>query len=381
MMARPLKLTPPASRRLGFSGGCLGLLFLVVTATSHLRAAGWSAEPWPDYDRLFQRTNGWTGADGDFAVSLTNGLVLWLFSDTYIGEVRDGHRVHGAMVNNSAAWQHGLDPASARVEFFHGRAADGKPASLIIPADGHGWFWLFDAVMVRGILYLFLQQIEHTDTASVFGFRQTGAWLGEVANPLDPPDRWRITQRRLPFAHFGGGVNQDFGSAVLATNGFVYIYGVREHPGTDKQMILARAPDLGLADFTAWQFRTATGWTNDIAAVANLCPELASEYSVSRLPALGRYVLVCTENGMSEKIVVRTAPEPWGPWSAPTVVYRCPDTSWGGRIFCYAGKAHPMLATNPNELIVTYAANSYDMAQVMQDARLYWPRFVKIGWQ
>ena len=81
---------------------------------------------------------------------------------------------------------------------------------------------------------------------------------------------------------------------------------------------------------------------------------------------------------MSDQIIARTAPEPWGPWSAPRLVYCCPETTWSDRIFCYAAKAHPMLATQPNELIITYAANSYDLSQVVNDAQLYWPRFVRV---
>jgi hypothetical protein len=46
------------------------------------------------------------------------------------------------------------------------------------------------------------------------------------------------------------------------------------------------------------------------------------------------------------------------------VVYRCPEAAWDKRIFCYAAKAHPMLASASDELIVTYAANSLDFTQI-----------------
>jgi len=93
---------------------------------------------------------------------------------------------------------------------------------------------------------------------------------------------------------------------------------------------------------------------------------------------LQRYVLVCTENGLSDKVIARTAPEPWGPWGAPRVVYGCPEAAWSQRVFCYAAKAHPMLASQPDELIISYAANSYDLSGVINDARLYWPRFLRV---
>jgi hypothetical protein len=340
--------------------------------------ANWLASGAPEFDRLFQRTNGWVGADGNFAVTLTNDLTLWLFSDTFIGEVQGGYRTNATMINNSIAWQHGSNPQTGRLEFFYHQTTDGKPASLITPADGKGWFWLFDGVMEHGKLFLFLAQIERTDDKSVFGFRQKGVWLGEVSNPFAPPTQWRVTQKKIPFAQSGTDENRFFGSAVLTTDDFVYIFGTREPKGKDKKMILARAPEKGLGDFTTWQFRTRNGWTTNAAEVADLCSGVASEYSVSWLPTLKRYVLVCTENGLSEKIIARTATEPWGTWSEASVVYRCPEMARDKRIFCYAAKAHPMLTMTEGELIVTYAANSTDFSRLLNDARLYWPRFVRL---
>jgi Domain of unknown function (DUF4185) len=351
---------------------------MAIALTMPTRAVDWHAERLPACDRLFQRTNSWIGADGNFAVTLMNGLTLWLFSDTFIGEVRDGHREHATMIHNSAAWQHGVDPASARVEFFYGKSDDGKPLSLISPADGRGYFWLFDGVMTRGKLFLFLAQIETTGSGGAFGFRQIGTWLGEVPNPLSPPAQWHITQEKIPFELHSTNENYSFGSAVLATNGFVYIFGTREFKGAGKQMILARAPETGLGNFAVWQFRAHDDWTTNTADLADLCGNMASEYSVSWLPALQQYVLICTENGLSEKIMARTAPEPWGPWSATTVVYRCPEPARDRRIFCYSAKAHPMLASAADELIVTYAANSFEFSQLMNNSQLYWPRFVRV---
>ena len=352
--------------------------FLAVSLATGANGADGTAASAPEFDQLFQRTNGWLGADGDYAVALTNGLTLWLFSDTFVGEVRDGRRINAKMINNSAAWQHGNDPSGAQVEFFYGQTAEGKPASLITPADGKGCFWLFDGVMTRGKLFLFLTQVERTDGKSAFGFRLTGTWLGEVSNPLAPPTQWRVAQKKIPFALAGTNESRFFGSAVLATKGFVYVFGTREHKGAGKAMILGRAPETSMDDFSAWQFRTRDGWSTNVDSAANLCRNMASEYSVSWSPALQRYLLICTENGLSDKILARTAVEPWGPWSDATVVFRCPEAKWNEKVFCYAAKAHPMLATATNEMIVTYAANSFEFGQLFNDARLYWPRFARV---
>lgn len=356
------------------AAGILAAVFIVVG----VRGADWAAASAPEFDRLFQRTNGWIGADGDFAVALTNGLTLWLFSDTLVGEVRAGRRVNTTMINNSAAWQHGNAPATARVDFFYRQTAEGKPSSLITPADGRGWFWLFDGAMAGGKLFFFLTQVERANDKTAFGFRQIGTWLGEVSNPFALPTEWHVKQTKIPFTRVDTNEHRFFGSSLLATNGFIYIFGTREKKGADRKMILARAPETGLSDFSLWQFRTRDGWNTNVDSAASLCSGLATEYSVSWSPMLNRYVLICTENGLSEKILARTAVEPWGPWGDATVVYRCSEAKWNRRIFCYAAKAHPMLALATNELIVSYAANSFELAQLFDDARLYWPRFVRL---
>lgn len=356
-------------------GWCLPLLFI-----TQARGAEWQADAkgLPQYDQLFQQTNGWIGADGDYTVALTNGLTLWLFSDTFVGQIRDGRRIHPEMIHNSAAWQWNNGPAESRVKFFYGRSGSGRPAALISPADGRGFFWQFDAALAHGKLFLFLPQIELTDVHSAFGFHQIGAWLCEVSNPLAPPTNWRLTQMKIPFARFEPGGSRSFGSALLVTNGFVYIYGTADQKGLGREMILARAPELNLQNFASWRFRTRHGWSTNILAAAGLCGDIADEYSVSWVPALRRFVLVCTENGLSDKIIARTAPEPWGPWSTATTIYRCPEMNWSRNIFCYAAKAHPMLASAPGELVVTYAANAYSLSDMLNDARIYWPRFVDV---
>ena len=49
-----------------------------------------SAVPAPELDALFQRTDGWIGGDGAYSVAVSPKRTLWLFSDTWVGKVRDG---------------------------------------------------------------------------------------------------------------------------------------------------------------------------------------------------------------------------------------------------------------------------------------------------
>src|SRR6476619_4136721 len=177
------------------------------------------------YDALFTRQSGWTGADGDYSIALSDDLTLWLYSDTWVGKVRANRHVESSMINNSAARQFGKDPLTSRIEFFHGKNKKGKPAALITPADGRGRFWLHHGIATENGLFLFLMQIDSTADG---GFKQIGEWLGQISNPKARPSAWHITQRKIPFGRFAAQGDTVFGSWLLKIGSFIYIYGNSE---------------------------------------------------------------------------------------------------------------------------------------------------------
>jgi hypothetical protein len=93
-----------------------------------------------------------------------------------------------------------------------------------------------------------------------------------------------------------------------------------------------------------------------------------------------QHVLVYTDRGQLDRVLARTASAPIGPWSASTVIYRCPEAGRDKKIFCYGAKAHPTLAQG-NELISSYIANSFDFWQVAADATICLPRFIRLKYR
>jgi hypothetical protein len=261
------------------------------------------------------------------------------------------------------------------------RAADGKPAALITPADGRGWFWLQAGALANGRLYLFLGQFEKTGEPGVFGFRQVGTWLGTVANPHDPPTAWRVEQKKLPFGTFTPARDVCFGAALLAEGDDLYVYGIddiNQGQSRHKRLIVAKVPQRAVDDFSAWRFYHDGQWVADVSAATCVAEGVANEVSVTVLSGRRRrYALVYTENGLSDRILARTADAPWGPWSAPTLLYHCPEMARDKNVFSYAAKAHPALAEG-DELVVSYVVSPFDFPQMVADARLYWPRFVRV---
>ena len=230
-------------------------------------------------------------------------------------------------------------------------------------------------------MFLFLAQIGKTESPGVFGFRQIGQSIGIVTNPLAPPLEWHIEQHSLPCAEFTSTRRRTYGAVTLVDGGYVYIYGIDEdiHPGNlARYLTVARVPTNSVADFSAWRFYVnPEEWGADYRQADRTVDAMATEYSVSFLPGRKQYALVYTDHGLSPNIQVRIGRTPWGEWYSPSIVYRCPEMFRNKRLFSYAAKAHPILGAD-DELIISYVVNSYDVAQVLSDASLYWPRFVRV---
>ena len=355
---------------------CLALV-AALNACAGAEPAGKAA---PEWDALFQRESGWIGADGDYSIPLKADTTLWLYSDTFVGKVKDGKRLDAVMINNSIALQRGTNPP----EFFYGTATNGKPASFIEPQSGspRGYFWLaHGARTVRGLDF-FMHRIVTVQPGTPFGFKQVDGWLAHVANPEAAPPQWRITQTQVPFTKIFDKGALIFGGAALPEGEFVYVFGTDSRPETKQAgrpngMVVARTPAEGLGEFAQWQFLANGTWQKDSSKVTPVFPDVGSEFSVSWLPTRRVYAAVYAE-GIGGRILLRLAPTLAGPWGDPVLVFRCPEMDWPSKAFCYAAKAHPELTSAPDELLITYAANSWDFWNLFKDARLYWPRFVRV---
>jgi Domain of unknown function (DUF4185) len=357
---------------------CLFCLLLVAGCVAQPAV---KVEVLPDYEALFDNSKGWTGADGAYSLTFSDDLILWLFGDTWMGDIQSGGHVNATIVNNTVAIQNGLSPSKASVDFFFGRKPDGKPGAFIRPLDGWGWFWIYHGVFTPQGLYLILVQIERTEESPGFGFDIIGTWLGHVVNPEDPPDNWQIAQHRIPWGNLSSSANIFFGSWILKQGPWLYIYGTTEDVVDGfhhKYMILARVAEDRLSEFDQWRFYGDGNWSADFTKAERLCGGMANEFSVSFLPSTGKFIVVYNENGSSRNIAARFAPQPWGPWSPTVDLYLCPEMSWSKDILCYAAKGHPELSIKPDELIVTYIANSTDFYKMAADARLYRPRFIRV---
>jgi len=362
----------------------LCLLLAACAETGWLKQAesgGWHATRMAEWEEAFRRADPrWRGADGAYSVPLSDSKNLWVFGDTWITAPGAIGREEARIIRNSLALQELGSDRPGKIEFFW-RQKEDVPEAPFVPDTGPGWLWPLSGERVPDALCLFLGHFVAND--SELGFELFGCWLFRVLNPDDPPATWQVRKDRVPFCEHGMKGDLIFGVGCFAYDGFLYVYGVREdwsRGAEGRSLLVARTPLASIreADFSSWRFLSGDGWASEVSRCTSLFDGAATEMSVSYLPGRKRFLAVYSFCGLSESILGRLARHPAGPWGEPMILFRCPEVAWSKEYFCYAGKAHPELAKGENEVVITYAVNSWKLEDHQTDLRLYWPRFVRL---
>ena len=309
--------------------------------------------PAPEYESLFNRRSGWTGADGTYSYILSDGSILWSFSDTFIGNVLDGGHVDFEFVNNSHI-----------VQVADGLAFLKAPA--FVPPDREGWYWMWDGTY-DGEFQVLLGQFGK-DAAGIFGFEQIGLWY---ASSRLHADRLVVSEYvKLPFFERRDGQLITFGSAVLREGAWDYVLGIRDD-GPKRSCTLARVPRGRLGLSGVWRFWDGTDWVKDPWEAESLFVGASMESSVHPTEDGGYLYVGSLDTG--GQVVARYARSLTGPWSEATDVYRAPQVQ--GDVIAYNAKAHPELSVD-DRILVSYNVNTTSLERVVAEADIYRPRFI-----
>jgi hypothetical protein len=376
------------------------------------------------WDRLFTRTEGWTGGDVAGTVDLGSGRTLWLFGDSWIGSVAAGRHAPGSkMVNNSIAIQaYGSSgpsnepigpPESAEIHFHAGKDTQGHPAAWIVPQTAAteananasatqpaGWYWPSGGGLVvpgpgdtpRLLVFLFhVGKREGRD--GVWAFKSLGCSMALIDDFRQPVEKWRTTQFDIPFAidadhaaadhalhESNWGVAAYRQCAADAGPANLYVYGTRDLSPRNRQLVLARMPADAPQQFHAWRFYAGNDrWSPRAEDAVAIADNIVSELSVEELRVENHRTLlmVHSEPVFGRHVLVRTASHPEGPWSKPRAVYAVPEVEHNRVYFTYAAKGHLQLSP-PGELLISYLVNAHDFGAMFNDASIYRPRFIRV---
>jgi hypothetical protein len=380
---------------------CFALLILLVVNSCKQKPLTFTSEPAPEWTALMERTSGWFAADGIFTIPLDgreeqqveSKKTLFIFSDTYIGEVMDGVPEPGnVMVNNTTAWMDGFEPDPAKISFEFNTRGNGEPTTYFVPdneisKEGE-YFWLGDGFINHAMdnaLYLFAYHV-HKTGPGVFDFEQTDIALLKIKDPTSEGIKdYEQLVTGLGYVQPEGNGRVYFGSGVFVNtkeanapdpDGYVYIYGVKEGK---KSLIVARTLPAEIEKFDKWTFWDGVEWVPEKERVAGIADHVSNELSVTPTGD-GRYLLTYTIMGISDKIGIQVGDSPVGPFGDVHEVYTCPEYAEKA-LLPYNAKAHYHLS-KPGELLVSYNTITFNFWEdIQKDATIYHPRFVWVKYK
>jgi hypothetical protein len=344
------------------------------------------AAPLPEFTRSISTDGQWRGADGAYSIGITDDTAVWLFGDSFIsfGKHPDlafvndsvATRVHRAQTEEPGHWR-----------FYFRQNKRGQPDALFKPKLPKQWYWPGDGFLLEGKLYLFMKRLESKESSDpMWAFDWIGDDLLVVDNPLSDPRSWTFKRVALP----DGKDSLLMGVACHFDGNFLYSYS--SCPSRAKSMaphpvIVARIAkeNLQRGKFESWQYyctdaQGSKSWLDHLANPVILFDDAAAEMTVTKVRGIDG--IVCTYMPpLSSRIMLRRAERPEGPWSEPLPVYDCPEAHekvLGHDVSVYSAKAHPEMAEDDGELIITYCPNPGELKHYKARPDLYIPRAVRI---
>lgn len=201
-----------------------------------------------------------------------------------------------------------------------------KREVTIIPTAG---------VAANGKQYMTVMSVKRWDQPGIW----TTNWSGLVVSD-DNGENWRAVNAFRP----NGGGNTKFQmGAFLKVGSTVYYYGTPD--GRWGAVYLARVDEKDIENLGKWQY-FSYGWVpNNPGAATPVMSAPTGELSVAWNDYLGMYVSLASKD---TGVILRTAQNPWGPWSSGELVVPSTNPYTG-----YAPYIHPW--SKGRDLYFTYS--------------------------
>ena len=320
----------------------------------------------------------WLGADAGYSIPLLDGRNVWIFGDTLYGDKREVNGTTPRMVRNSIGISTCKD-GKWQIDYTMRRGENGKLLDFFESQHKNTWYWALDGVRHDNQLWVTLLCVRNS-ASSPLGFELCGTDMAHVTGIEKSPQQWKVSYMPL----VPESVHANPSASTVIEGKYLYIFALDEKTRSN---ILTRIPLTGLDDPAKnLQYLGADDIWHD-----GLVPEKAkvvmqsgaSEMSVRYHPDLKKWVAILVDpNLMSDKVLMRTAPELTGPWTAGEVIYHILELQknspgYDAGTFCYAGKEHPEYE-QPGELLFTYACNTFQPKKLETEMNIYFPVVVRM---
>ena len=291
-----------------------------------------------------------TGADGAQSVRVGDSA-YWFFGDT----VRRGPGGRQDVIQAAAATSHDFDGRDCVQLTF--KSSDGV-AQPLFPRGNETTAWP-DGILPLddGSIAFYMVRAVRT---SPFAWYVGSVGLGRVARGSLDGERIADT---LWDEHSGFGSRVTGARSPVRVGDDVIVFLHTDAGGN----FAAKAPLTRIADASAYTYWDGAGWSASAAEAQTMWDEPAGAVpadngiSVSFEPAIGKWLAIYNE--ALSRIEVRTADEPWGPWSAPTTWLDCRPLVGDAYPYCYSAEPHRELSSDPGTLYLTFSGQTpYDVS-------------------
>lgn len=300
---------------------------------------------------------GWTGGDGVYSVPLSDGRSIFIFGDTYLGEVNaDNSRLNStpAVKNSLVIWDNG------KIETIIGKGAE-KPQPYFQTSDPDStWFWPGHGYEHNGMLTFFLTQFKASGTG-VFGFE----WVGTGIAKVKTKDLGKVEPEIRKWEH---GTDIHFGMATLIENAEVYVFGVKAF-----RVYVAKAK-LGTSEH--WQYWDGQQWSSNSSEAQALEGIYTSE-QFSVFKHKNQYIILSQGAMLGKEIFAYSSENMLEGWSKPIEIYLTTEPDTDSTLMTYNALAHPQFTRN-DSLLISYCVNSTDFLSIYKDVNRYRPRFIRV---
>ncbi|GGV12968.1 hypothetical protein GCM10010182_36690 [Actinomadura cremea] len=324
----------------------------------------------------------WTGADTTYSLRLSDGRIVYAYSDTFLGEVRaDGSRPlvisEGGttpFINNSFVVQ----ATDGTLTTVHGGTA-ANPAPPMPPSQAAHWYWAGDLTQHGSEVQQLYREYYDPDPENDDPWDMT--FKGNVLA------RFSTTDLSDPSAvqPMPSAIGVQWGSALLEDGAHTYVYGTEDYtdPVTKKNTKYLHIARVDGDDLSGeWEYRTSSGWSPQETDSARLMSGVSNEFSVTRRGA--HYIMVNqdTEFAFGAEIDVLLSCSAGGPFTAEQAVYTTPETGSIPDVYTYNAHQHASLSSSGN-LVISYNVNTLDDDEgaandVYEDVGIYRPRYINL---
>lgn len=306
---------------------------------------------------------GWIAGDATYSIALSETKTLWLFGDTFIGEVENDNSIStgATLIRNSGVLQNGENLTS-----LFGGTRENPQALILTDNPDSTWYWPEHGIVKKDTLFIFLAKYKKGAGTDGFNF----VFISNEVALFSYPELTFDTIIEISYYESNGVI---YGDHILEFEDYYYIYG-RKEEDSDFNIPYPHVARTKKSNFLDnWEFYNGSSWSvvpSESYRINNF--QVSQQYGV--LSYGNKYILLSQDIWLSPEIWSFTSLTPMGPWENKTLLYTTPYPYQD--MFTYNAYPHPQF-TNEKELLVSYNSNG-DLSKIFNNVELYRPRFIRV---